>query len=160
MSDFRKLEYFIRRVRKERAPTDVNHRFLRTHNLFRRLLDLVLVAGDCGIITAQADLVRIFEFSLIRAHVFGNVDQNRAGPAGCCNVESLFDRTREVIHVLHENVVLCAWTADADVIGFLKGVVADQVGGHLTREGYQRNRIHVSVGQTGNDIGHSRARRN
>jgi hypothetical protein len=51
-----------------------------------------------------------------------------------------------------------ARTADADIIRFLKRIVTNQVCRHLPRESNQRNRIHVSIGQTGDDIGHSGSR--
>src|SRR5262249_26617827 len=53
-----------------------------------------------------------------------------------------------------------ARTADTDIIGFLKSIVTDQVCRHLPRESNQRNRIHISIGQTSYDVGHPGPRSN
>ena len=49
-----------------------------------------------------------------------------------------------------------AGTRDADVVGFLEGIIADQVGRHLPGEHNQWNRIHVCRCNTGNGIGCTR----
>ena len=53
--------------------------------------------------------------------------------------------------------MLGAGPRNTDGITLLKGVVADQVRWHLTRDANNRNRIHQSVGETRNSIGCARA---
>ena len=48
-----------------------------------------------------------------------------------------------------------AGPADADVVRFLKRVVADERGRNLTGESDQRHGVHESVRQSGHDIGHA-----
>jgi hypothetical protein len=49
--------------------------------------------------------------------------------------------------------MLCARARDADCIGLLKRVIADQRGGDLTGQHDKRDRIHQRIGQTGHRIG-------
>ena len=51
--------------------------------------------------------------------------------------------------------MLRARATDTDVIGLLKGVITDEISGHLAGECHKRNRVHVSVGQTRDDVGHA-----
>ena len=58
--------------------------------------------------------------------VLGNVDHHRARAARGGDVERLVDRRGEVGRVLHQIVVLGAVAGDADRVGLLEGVGADQ----------------------------------
>ena len=55
--------------------------------------------------------------------------------------------------VLHEVVVLGAGPGDADRVGLLEGVVADQVRRHLAGEADDRHAIHQRVGEAGDGVG-------
>ena len=49
--------------------------------------------------------------------------------------------------------MLGAGPRDADGIALLKGVVADEVGGHLAGDDHDRDRIHQRVGEAGDGVG-------
>ena len=55
--------------------------------------------------------------------------------------------------LFHEVVMLGAGTGDAGRVGFLKRVIADQMGWHLTGQADNRNGVHQRVGQAGNGVG-------
>ena len=127
LSDFGQLSNFIGGIGKHRAASDVDHRLFRLHDLFGGLFDLLFIAGNARVIAAQVDFLGIFKFRFCRAHVLGNIDQNRPRPALGRDIECLFDRLRQIVNVFHEHVMLRARTADTDIISFLKSIVADQV---------------------------------
>ena len=54
--------------------------------------------------------------------------------------------------------MLGAGPRDADDVGLLEGVIANQAGGHLAAQKDDRGRVHVRVGQTGDGIGRPRPR--
>ena len=57
----------------------------------------------------------------------------------------------------HEIIVLGAMAGDADRVGFLEGVRADQMGRHLAGDADQRNGIHQGVGEAGDGVGRAGA---
>ena len=91
-------------------------------------------------------------------HVLGQIDDHRAGAAAARHVERLMDRTRQVRHILHQIAMLGAGPGDADDVGLLKGVVADQMGRHLAGQADHRNTVHHGVGETGDAVGGARTR--
>ncbi len=54
--------------------------------------------------------------------------------------------------ILDQIVMLGAGAGDAGGVGFLKGVIADQVGRYLAGQADDGNRIHQRVGKAGNGI--------
>ena len=158
LRDLGELANFVGGIAKHRAAADVDDRPLRLHDRFSRLLDLRFVAAGERAIAAQIDLVGIFEFGLGRADIFGNIDQHRPGPSAGRDVKRFLHRLGEIVHVFHQHIVLGAGPADTDIIGFLKRIVADEICRNLPGKRNQRHRIHVRIGQAGDDIGHARAR--
>ena len=122
----------------------------------QRLLDLAAVALGHRRVGAQADLVGIVELRRLVGDVLGDVHQHRAGPARGRDMECLLDRDREVIHVLHQEVVLHARACDAHGVALLEGVLADGERGHLAGDHHHRDRIHVGRGDAGDRVGHAR----
>ena len=55
--------------------------------------------------------------------------------------------------VLHHEVVLGAGARDAEGVGFLEGVAADQLARDLAGDGDDRDRIHHGVDQAGDQVG-------
>ncbi len=90
-------------------------------------------------------------------HVLRDVDHDRAGAAGGGDLERLVDGGGKVRRVLHQVVVLAAVAGDADGVGFLEGVSADQVGRHLPGDHHHRDRIEEGIGNPGDRIGRAGA---
>ena len=89
--------------------------------------------------------------------VLGDIDEHRSGPAVGGNVEGLVDDAREIVHVADQPVVLGRRPRDADRVAFLEGVVADEMGGHLTGQTDDRDRVHQRVGERRHHVGRARA---
>ncbi len=53
----------------------------------------------------------------------------------------------------HQIIMLGAMAGDADRVGFLEGVRADQMGRHLAGDADQRNGIEQGVGEAGDGVG-------
>ena len=86
-------------------------------------------------------------------HVLGQIDHDRTGTSAAGDVERFLDDARNIFDVLDQEIVLGAWTRDADEIRFLKSVVADHRGRHLAGKHHHRGGIHVSVGDAGDGVG-------
>jgi hypothetical protein len=72
-------------------------------------------------------------------------------------VVRLLQRFCQLAQVLDQEIMLDAGAGDADRIDFLERILANHVARHLAGQHHQRNRIHVSGGDTGNRIGRTRA---
>ena len=84
--------------------------------------------------------------------VLGHVDQDRAGAAGAGDVERLLDDPRDVAGVLDQVMVLGDRPADLDHRRLLEGVGADDVGRDLAGDRDDRERVHLGVGQPGDEV--------
>ena len=90
--------------------------------------------------------------------VLGNIDEHRTRAAALGDIESLMQNLRQILELLHQEIVLGGGARDTKGVGFLERVGADQLAGHLAGEGDQRNRIHHGVDQTGDQVGGTRTR--
>ena len=106
-----------------------------------RPVALVLRVGEAGV-NALGEL-----------DVLGDVDDDRPGATGARDIERLVQDAGELVHVLHEVIVLGAGPGDADGVAFLERVIADEVGRHLTGDADDGNGIHQRVGEAGDGIG-------
>ena len=86
-------------------------------------------------------------------HVLGDIDDDRTGAPGGRDVERLVQHAGEIVHVLHQPVVLGAGARDADRVAFLEGVGADERGRHLPGDAHEGNRIHQRVLQGRDHVG-------
>ena len=84
--------------------------------------------------------------------VLGDVDQDRPRPARTGQVERLLDDARHIAGVLHQVMMLGDRPGDLDHRGLLERVRADDVGGHLAGDGHQRDRVHLGIGQSGDQV--------
>ena len=90
--------------------------------------------------------------------VLGNVDHDRTGAARGGDAERFLDDPGQFRRVLHQIVVLGAVAGDADGVGFLKRVRADQPGRDLPGDDHQRDRIHERIGNARDGIGRAGTR--
>jgi hypothetical protein len=151
-----KLGQRFRTVAENDAAARIDHRTLGRSHQSGRAADLAGVALDHRIVRTQADFLRIDVIRTLRGDILGNVDQHRTGASRRGDVEGLLQGDRQVLDVLHQEVVLHAGTGYADGIDFLKRIVADQTGRHLAGEHDQRNGIHVCGRDAGDHIGRTR----
>ena len=72
-------------------------------------------------------------------------------------MESLLDGGRQVLGPAHHEAVLHDGPRDTDHVGFLEGILTDQVRSHLAGKHDHRNRVHIGGGDTCHGIGGARA---
>ncbi|CAH2600075.1 protein of unknown function [Rhodovastum atsumiense] len=121
-------------------------------------------AGDLGLVRLglrPVGAVRRLGRALVRGladqDVLRQVDHHRAGPAAAGDVERLVDGAGEVARTLDQIIVLGGGAGDAGGVGFLEGVVADQVRRHLAGEADDGNAVQQRIHQSGHRIGGARA---
>src|ERR1700735_3678902 len=86
-------------------------------------------------------------------NILGDVDQHRAGTPAGGDVEGLVYHLRQVFQFLDQIVVLGAGACDAEGVGFLGSVAADQLTGDLASEGHDGDGIHHGIHEAGNQVG-------
>ena len=91
-------------------------------------------------------------------HILWNVNNDRAGAARCRNVKGLMNDIAQPVGRLHKVIMLRAMARDANRIGFLKRITADQVCCHLPSYDNHRDGIHQGVGNARHGIGRTGAR--
>jgi len=109
-----------------------------------------------GPVAGQVEGRRPGERGLRLQHVLRDVDQDRAGPAGGSQVERLGEDPRQLLGVLHQEVVLGDRQRDALDVRLLEGVRADRGPRHLAGDRDDRHRVHVRVGDRGDQVGRAR----
>ena len=85
--------------------------------------------------------------------VLGDVDDHRARAPVGGDVEGLVNDAGEIVDVLDQIVVLGAGAGDAHGVAFLKGIRADEGGGHLAGDDDDGDGIHQRIGHPGDGVG-------
>ena len=138
---------------EDHAVPGEDNRPLRLGDQLRGLLYLGHVAFDPRLVPGQINRVRVLELGLLLEYVLGDVDENRPGPSGAGDVESLFDCGRYLGGVHHEVVVLRYWKGDAGGIGLLERIGADRRPRYLARDYDHGHRVHLCRGDAGYQVG-------
>ena len=154
-----RLLELAQQIRGARAGIDdpaagVEHRALRRRKHVDGFCDLIGLGQRPGPIAGRRK--RLFlplRLDQRDLHILGDVDQHRAGPSGGGDAKGFLDRRGEPGGVLHEVIVLGAMASDADRVGFLKGIGADQPGGDLAGDDHHRDGIHPGIGDPCDRIG-------
>ncbi len=144
---------FGRCVGKKNATAGIDQRPFGFANGFRSPLDGGEVAFDLGFIAADVQRVGAAEPNFFDQGVLADIHQHRAGPACRGDVKGLADVGRDILRLFDEAVPFGDGSGDAGDISLLKGVVADEMAGHLTGEHHNGNGIHIGVGDAGDGIG-------
>ena len=125
----------------------------------RRAPNLARVAFGENFVARQMNGVHGRVMPLREKNVLGNVHQHRAGTAARCDVESFVNDLLQLVQFLHHEIVFGAGAGDAERVGLLKRIAADELGGHLPGDGHDGNRIHHRVHQTRHQVGRARTGR-
>ena len=86
------------------------------------------------------------EDHLCAGQVAWDIDKDRAGAAGACNIEGLAERTRKVVGGLEQEGVLDHGHGDAHDIGLLECISADDAARDLAGDDHEGHGIHVGGG--------------
>ena len=130
-----------RRAGIDDAAAGVEQRPLGLRHQLDRLLDLVRVALELGLVAVVLEILRPGIDALGELDVLRDVDDHRPRPAARRDVERLVQHARQVLDALDQVVVLGARPGDADGVALLERVVADQVRRHLAGDADDRDRI-------------------
>ncbi len=133
-------EQLGRRSGGDDSSACVDHRSLCGHEQIDGRADLQRVALHVGFVAREVDLSGgVVPFDVGVENVLWEIDQNGTRAAGACQMKGLVNHVRDLGRIRHEVVVLRRRHADSPGVGFLEGVVADGVGGHLTGDGDDRH---------------------
>ena len=151
----RELAQQVARLRPgiDDAAARIDDRPLRLRQHFDRGLHLVEVALELRLVGLDLHRLRALIGAGRELHVLRDVDHHRSRPAVRRDVEGFVQHARQVVHALHQVIVLGAGPRDADRVAFLERVVADQMRRHLAGDAHDRDRVHQRVGQAGHRIG-------
>ncbi len=124
-------------------PPVIEHRLPGGGDQLHRPLDLARMARVVRLVAPDEDLLGIPEIGQRRRDIFRYIDEHGSRPAGAGDIEGLLYDARHLGHVPDEVVVLRAGPRDADDVGLLEGVVADEGGVYLAGEDDHGHRIHI-----------------
>ncbi len=117
---------------------------------------MILMSCFYGFVSTQYHFLRVFEINFISGNVLWQINKDRALTTGRCYMKSLFDYTGKIIDILYQVVMFSDRECNTCDISFLECIVPDHRSGYLTGKGYNRYRVHVCIGNTGNKICGSR----
>ncbi|OPY66286.1 MAG: hypothetical protein A4E63_02601 [Syntrophorhabdus sp. PtaU1.Bin050] len=89
--------------------------------------------------------------------ILRNVDDDRSGPFGLGYVECPWNYKDQFFRVFHEKIVFCNVHGHSVGIDLLKGIRAYHVGWYLPGDGHKRDRIELSIGNSGQEIHNARS---
>ena len=110
-------------------------------------------------VARQTKLIGINKVRLLLLDISRYVNKHRARPPCLSNVEGLFNRFSQLSNIGNKIVMFGNWNGDAGDIRLLKGILTNNRCSYLASYSYHRYRIHISIGDTGNQISSSRPRR-
>ena len=138
-------------------PPTYSTGFFAVGEQLRRGLDLLAVRLGDRAVAGQVDLRRPDERRLGLLRVLGDVDEHRTGATRAGDLERRRDRGGDVLGALHQERVLRDRHRDADDVGLLEGIRPHQVREDLAGDADDRHRVHVGVGDRGDEVGRAGA---
>src|ERR1700689_2492809 len=86
-------------------------------------------------------------------NVLRDIDEHGTRASRSRDVESFVNDLRQLLDVLHHEVVFGGGAGDAEGVGFLEGVAADELGVDLAGDGDDGDGIHHGVDESGDEVG-------
>ncbi|OIQ71049.1 hypothetical protein GALL_473370 [mine drainage metagenome] len=142
----------------DHAAAGVKDRAFGLFHQFDQREDRIGIALGARLIMRNLGLLRADIGAGRELHILGNVDQHRARTALRCDVEGLMDGLGQLVRLFHQPVMLGAGAGDANGVGLLECVVADQEGRNLPGQNHQRDRVQKRVSDAGHRVGRAGAR--
>ena len=137
----------------DHAAACIHHWPFGLGDRLRRRGDLAgMAGGGWGLVAGDLRDAAGPRLHVLRPHVDAHVDEHRAGPSGLGDVDRLGERLGQLLRLLDEVAVLDDRESDPDDVGLLERVGADAVRPDLPGEGDHRNRIHIGVGDGGDEV--------
>ncbi len=155
---FSQCPHALGTVRQGDAAADIKKRLFRFIDQIRSFFKLLYIYGRHLRITTTFNLLRNHGIGFSRQYVAGQIDQHRPGPARARNMECLANHAGQILDMGHHIIMFGDRAGNAGHIGFLKSIIADIGGCHLTGQGHHRDRVHKSGGNSSYQIGCTRPR--
>jgi len=149
----RELEQLLGRVGAQDASPGVDHGTSAGGHQFEGLLDHATVAAHRRAVARQVHVVVPLPLDRGVEHVLGDVDEHRPGPTRAGDVERLAHRARDALRGGDQFVVLGDRHGDAGDVRLLEGVGPDRAGRDLSGDRQHRDRVHVGVSESGDEVG-------
>jgi hypothetical protein len=138
--------------RLDHAAADVEHRAAGLADQPGGLAHLAGVRPGHRVVAGQLERDWPGEVGHGLHGVLGHVHQHRARSPGRGHVEGLADGPGDVLGLGDQEVVLGDGDGDPGDVGFLEGVGADHAARHLAGDGHHRDRVHIGVGDGGDQV--------
>ena len=97
-----------------------------------------------------------FIFCLLRSYILRNIDQNRTRSSHLRNTECLTDRICKLVYIFNDKAVLRDRHCHSGDINLLKAVLSKKRYSYITGDCDNRNRIHISCGNSRHKVSCSR----
>ena len=104
------------------------------------------------VVRAHADLVRIVVFRFLCRYVLRDINHYRTRTPRGRHIKGLLDGHGNIPDILDQEIMFHTGPGNANIIGFLKGIVAYQMRRNLAGKDNQGNGIHVGGGDSGNRV--------
>ena len=148
------------RIAQNHAAAEINQRAFGRSKHLHRFFNLADVPLHYRLVRADKQIfLRIAELGNRLGYVFGDVHHHRAGAAAAGDLESLFNRRRQIVDIRYQEIVFYTWAGNSHHINLLESIAADHRRADLAGNHHQRHRIGVGGGDAGNRIGGARAGR-
>ena len=140
-------------VGRDDAAAGIDEGPLGFPDQLRGAADLAGVAFGEDLVAGQMDGSDRSIVALGLENILRDIDQHGAGAAAGGDVERLVNDLRQVFQFLDQIVVLGAGARDAEGVGLLESVAADEFAGDLAGEGDDGDGIHHGIDEAGDQVG-------
>lgn len=114
--------------------------------------DLLGVALGGGLVPGKLQLHVKGTGEFRQLHILGQIDQHRPRPPAGGDVEGLPHHPGDVVHLLHQVVVLGDGHGHPGDVRLLEGVGSDEGPGDVPGDGHHRGGVHVGIRQAGHQV--------
>ena len=152
LGTLRKLLEFLGSIRRDHASAAVDHRLLGGGDQTEHFLKGDLIGPAHGVVAAQGDALGEDRLGRLVLDILGNIDQHRPRTPTLGDMESLLDDAGDVIDIPDEIAVLHHGKGHPEKVGLLESPAPDHLLRHLTGDCHQGHRVHVGIGNAGDQI--------
>src|SRR4030042_3235213 len=111
------------------------------------------MAARDKLIAWQINFIRISEIGFLLLDIPRYIDKHRARPPCLSNIESLLNRPCQFFSFSDKVIMFGDGKRNASNVCLLKGIFTDKRSSYLTSYGYYGGGIHISIGNSGYQIG-------
>jgi len=140
-------------VAENGTTAGIDKRALGFPDQLRGTANLASMAFGEYLITGQVDGIDRSVVATGLENVLRDVDEHGTGTTAGGDVKSLVKNPRQLLDIFHHEVVFGGGARDAEGVGFLESIAADELGGDLAGDGDDGDGIHHGVDEPGDEVG-------